>query len=215
MNSRGLKVFFIYALILAITSVLLLLFTNVYPNASYSVITVKVFTILEFIILSIFFYFLLDRTILKTIIKIILVGFLVFYFLYYFNVSVFKFDNFPSIISFLILISLIVYFFYEKMQTVVLYPLYQIPSFWIAVGLFIYFAGNFFVIVFVFSNSDPAYIVQSRVIYGIITFTKNIILALALFGTEPDNADNNPDTLDLPSNLNLDEFSLTNLKNKQ
>ena len=101
------------------------------------------------------------------------------------------------------------------MQTVVLYPLYQIPSFWIAVGLFIYFTGNFFVIVFVYSNTDPAYIVQSRIVYGIITFTKNIILALALFGTEPDNADNNPDTLDLPSNLNLDEFSLTNLKNKQ
>jgi hypothetical protein len=101
------------------------------------------------------------------------------------------------------------------MQTVVLYPLYQIPSFWIAVGLFIYFTGNFFVIAFGYSNSDHAYIVQLRIVYGIITFTKNIILALALFGSEPDNADNNPDTLDLPSNLNLDEFSLTNLKNKQ
>lgn len=125
------------------------------------------------------------------------------------------FDTTPSIVEFLILISFLVYFFYEKMQTVVSYPLYQNISFWIAVGLFIYFTGNFFYLVFIYSSNDVSFILQMKYIYSIVTISKNIILALALFGTEPDNADNNPDTLDLPSNLNLDEFSLTNLKNKQ
>lgn len=49
-----------------------------------------------------------------------------------------------------------------------------------------------------------------RIIYSFVTISKNVLLSLALFANEPNEENNNE--LQIPTDLNLDEFSLTNLK---
>ncbi len=51
-----------------------------------------------------------------------------------------------------------------------------------------------------------------RLVYGLVACSKNIILSLSLFGNEQDEASLD-EKLNLPSNINLDEISLTNFKN--
>lgn len=222
LSTRGLKVFFVYTIILAIFATFSIVNFNFLSYKKIGAISVvlnftvlKTFVVLEFIIISIYLFFNYSRPLIKRILSVFIVAFPLFALITYFTLKITEFDTLPSIIEFLILISFLVYFFYEKMQTVVSYPLYQNISFWISVGLFLYFTGNFFFLVFIYSSDDNNFILQMKYIYSIVTITKNIILSLALFGHEPNEAENNPDTLELPSNLNLDEFSLTNLKNKQ
>ena len=53
-----------------------------------------------------------------------------------------------------------------------------------------------------------------KLIYGLVTLSKNIILSLSLFANEFE--DNDIETkLNLPNNINLDEISLSNFKNSQ
>ena len=51
-----------------------------------------------------------------------------------------------------------------------------------------------------------------KIIYGIVTITKNIILCLALlFAKEP--TEQNNEILNIPTEINLDDFTITNAKN--
>lgn len=47
-------------------------------------------------------------------------------------------------------------------------------------------------------------------IYSFVTITKNIILSLALFASEP--IETNDEGLQIPTDINLDGFTLTNTK---
>jgi len=97
------------------------------------------------------------------------------------------------------------------MKIVVMYPLYQSIIFWICVGFFLYFTGTFFFFLFIKSSDDKEFKILMNSIYGIVTITKNILLCLSLFATE--NIEKADDELHIPNDLDLDEFSLTNLKN--
>ncbi|MEO6538655.1 MAG: hypothetical protein ABIT07_08005 [Ferruginibacter sp.] len=98
------------------------------------------------------------------------------------------------------------------MQTVVMYPLYQSITFWICVAFFIYFTGNFFFFLFSNTTKDPNFIKQLLIIYGIVTITKNILLCCALLASEP--VEENDEVLNIPTDINLDDFTLTNAKNQ-
>ena len=50
-----------------------------------------------------------------------------------------------------------------------------------------------------------------NIIYGMVTVVKNILLCLSLFANE--NVEQSDEELHIPSDLNLDEFSLTTQKN--
>jgi hypothetical protein len=95
-----------------------------------------------------------------------------------------------------------------------MYPLYQTISFWICVAFFLYFSGTFFFFLFSQSSLDSQFKNQMKLIYGLVTLSKNIILSLSLFANEFE--DNDIETkLNLPNNINLDEISLSNFKNSQ
>lgn len=96
------------------------------------------------------------------------------------------------------------------MKTVVLYPIYQSISFWICVGLFFYFTGNFFFLVFVNSSADKNFVQQMKLIYSVVTISKNILLSVAFLAKEPVE---NSEELQIPVDLKFDDFTLTNLKN--
>ncbi|MBS1928821.1 MAG: hypothetical protein JST95_09530 [Bacteroidetes bacterium] len=70
------------------------------------------------------------------------------------------------------------------MNDIVSIPISSTISFWIAVGLLIYFSGNFFNILLTKLSLDPKIRAQSGMIYMIVTISKNILLCLALLGSE-------------------------------
>ncbi len=100
-------------------------------------------------------------------------------------------------------IFFLVYFFYEKMKTIAERPIYQNISFWICVGLFLYFTGNFFFLLFSRYGTDVVFKNQIQSIYIAVTITKNIILSFSFFANEFKEDDDAPK---FPSNLNLDAF---------
>ena len=94
------------------------------------------------------------------------------------------------------------------MNTVVLYPLYQTITFWICVGLFLYFTGNFFFFLFIKSTDDQHLKNQMKFIYIFVTITKNIFLSLAFLANEV--IESRGDNMEIPDNLDLDRFSNKN-----
>ena len=94
------------------------------------------------------------------------------------------------------------------MNTIITYPIYQSISFWICVGLFLYFSGNFFFFLFNTSSSDKNFLHQLRIGYSIVTISKNILLSLAFFATE--YVEEKDNIFDISNELNLDSFNPKN-----
>ena len=95
------------------------------------------------------------------------------------------------------------------MKIVTQYPLYQSISFWLCVGLFIYFTGNFFFLLFANNSKDPAFKKQLQIICYVVDIFKDIILSLAWFAHEPTEEENSE--LLIPDDVHLDdEFNFTN-----
>ena len=89
------------------------------------------------------------------------------------------------------------------MSNVSIVPLYQSISFWLCVGLFIYFTGNFFYILLVSSANNPVLIKEMKTIYVIVSISKDIILAFAWFAHE--RVQNDSDILRIPDEMQLDD----------
>ena len=98
------------------------------------------------------------------------------------------------------------------MKIVSIIPLFKSISFWLCVGLFIYFNGNLFFLLFITSISDKDVLNQMFFIYSCVTITKNLILASAWFANEKIQTD--ADIIKLPENMKLDDdFTFTNTTN--
>jgi hypothetical protein len=98
------------------------------------------------------------------------------------------------------------------MRVVSSVPLLKSISFWLCVGLFIYFTGNLFFLLFVTSATDKELLKQMFLIYSLVTITKNIILSSAWFANESVSSD--ADIIQLPENMNLDDdFNFTKTNN--
>jgi len=113
-----------------------------------------------------------------------------------------------SLIEFLIFISILIYFFYEKMKVFDPVPLYQSMNFWICVAMFIYFTGSFFFLI-VLNNISTASVIeknQIRIIYGFVTILKNLILVFSFIFCHSNRKDNET-ALNIPEELHLDSFN--------
>jgi len=84
-------------------------------------------------------------------------------------------------------------------------PVYNLISFWISVGLFFYFTGNFFFLLFSSTNIGKTFINQMQIIYTVVTITKNLLLCFSLHGSETKSEQNNQYIF--PEDLHLDDFT--------
>lgn len=211
LNTKALKAFFIYAVILCLFSVGSLIALTVLKNRNVYIVLIRLFTSLEYLSIATVLYHLIKNELFKKIILYSFIPFILYAIFDYFLLETGQYNNYINLLSAFLLIIYIIYFFYEKMKTVVMYPLYQSASFWLCVGFFLYFTGTFFFFLFVKSIGDKKFIQQMNIIYGFVTVAKNILLCLSLFATE--NIEQSDEELHIPSDLNLDEFSLTTQKN--
>lgn len=208
--ARELKAFLYYSIVIAFLSLLSIYLYQIF-QPTLVILVFRIFTICEFALISIFLTRNLQNTLIKRLILLNIILFTCFAIIDYIIKDKTKFNNYPSIISSLLLIIYIVYFFFEKMKIVVMYPLYQTISFWICVAFFLYFSGTFFSFLFTQTSNDIQLIKNMKLISGLVTLSKNIILSLSLFANEQDG-DALDDKLNIPNNINLDEISLTNFK---
>ena len=211
MNTKALKVFFIYTILLALFVSVSLLSLYVFKSKLLYLFNIRCYVIFEYCLFALLFYNLLKNNLFKNIILYSTIPFVLYSIYDYYISTPNSFSNYPLIVEFLAFIIFIIYFFYEKMKIVVLYPLYQTITFWICVALFTYFTGNFFFLIFLKSSKDAVLITQMKIIYSFITISKNVILCLALLGNE--HVESKDEILNIPTDVNLDEFSLTNYKN--
>ncbi len=108
-------------------------------------------------------------------------------------------------------ILLLLYYFYEKMAVVSKIPLYNSITFWICVGLFIYFTGNFFFYVMSSSIKDLSLKNLMVGIYATVSITKDIILSLAWLAHE--RTETNSDILRIPDEMQLDDDFIVSKQN--
>ena len=180
LTNKALKVFFYYTLILAVFSIVTYLLTFKSPLLNLQI--VKIFSLLEFIVLTFFFLKFIHRKVLRRIVYFASIVFLSFFVFDLFQIK--KIPTNSLIFEFLFFIVVIVFFLFQRMNDIVSIPISSTISFWIAVALLIYFSGNFFNILLTKLSLDPKIRAQSGMIYMIVTISKNILLCLALLGSE-------------------------------
>ncbi len=210
MKTKGLKVFLYYSILLAVFLSLSLLSIYVFKSRYFYLVNLRFYVLFEYCILAFLFFNIFKNKLVKNIVLYSIIPFTIYWVYDFVNSDSSSFSQTPILIEFLVFIILLIYFFYERMQTVVLYPIYQSITFWVCVAFFIYFTGNLFFMIFVTSSDDPAFITQMKFIYSFITLSKNIIISLAFFGNE--QIESPDEILNIPTDVNLDEFSVTNYK---
>lgn len=210
LHTKSLKVFFVYTCSLFCFSITSFTIINILGIGSLYYLIIRLYSIVEFSVIAMFFYYVIKHPFFRKLILVSIGLFLVFASVDYLATDKTVFNNHSNLIASLLLIIVIIYYFYEKMKIVVMYPLYQSIIFWISVAFFLLFTGTFFFFLLVSYSIDELFYEQLAFIYAFVTIAKNIILCLALFATE--NKEHTGDELHIPNHMDLDEFSLTNLK---
>ena len=207
-----LKVFFVYLILLAFISSIILFVVNAENSKISYLILLRFYIAIEYFTLILFFASLAKNQFYKKLIIYSVIPFWIYCIYNYQTSNQNTFNNYPSLVEFSVLILIILYYFFEKMKIVSTVPLFESISFWLCVGLFIYFTGNLFFLLFINLTSDKEFIKQMFFIYSSVTITKNIILAAAWFANEKLQTD--ADIIQLPQNMKLDEdFTFTNTTN--
>ncbi len=192
-----------YTIILAlfVFSSLFLLY-SVQSRIAY-LFLLRFYIAIEYIMFVFFFYLVLENKIIKKIILFSIIPFLIYCIYNYFTSDNKSFNNYPALVEFFVFIIILLYYFFEKMKIVSKIPMYQSISFWLSVGLFLYFSGNFFFLLLINSSKNVAFIQQMQIIYSVVIILKNIILSLAWFAHERIETD--ADTIKFPNGLGLDD----------
>jgi len=211
LQTKGLKVFFIYAVLLAIFVILGSSAVYLFESRKSYMIILRIFSVIEYSCIAYFLYSIIQNKFFKRVILISILPFILFAFYNYFysENTPGKVPNAAPILASLLIISFIIYYLYEKMKTVVMYPLSQLPEFWLCMGFFVYFAGTFFFFIFINYGEDRAFKIQLAITYSFVTLTKNLVLSIAMCVNNT-SVDNQKQELDIPKDLHLDDFNLTN-----
>lgn len=144
------------------------------------IIGFRVFTFVEYSLITIFFYTTIKSKLFKTIIKSISILFIAYSLYDMFNSNWKSFDSVPSGISAIILIAFCVFALFEKINTTENLFIYSDLSFWIIVALLFYFAGTFFIFLFATGNlNDTRYESTFKLMNNGFSILRNLILMLA------------------------------------
>ena len=162
----------------------------------------------EYTLITIFLYFVLKSKNGKIILKFLYPLFFIYNIYDYLKNGNEVFGDIPTVFEFLLFIIFIIVYFFESMQIQSENPIYKSTIFWICVGLFVYFSGNFFYIVLVENSKNETESVrnQLKLVYSIVSIIKNLILGFAIFShSTTENNNNNPNPF--PQDIDLDALT--------
>ena len=138
-----------------------------------------VFTLLEYSFFAALIFQQLRFRIFKLIVIILSVSFFLFQVIYFFADNDKKFDSIPIGIETILIFIFIFFFLYEQLKEVKNQPIYSHYFFWVAIGLFIYLGGSFFIYILANSISDEE-INKYWFFTYIVEIIKNLLFATAL-----------------------------------
>ena len=205
-NTKELKVFFVYSIFQALFAILCSLAIYAFKSFPSYILILRVHSVFEYFLISYFLYIVIRNSIVKKIILFLTIPYLILSIYDFYKYGNQAFSNDPSLVEFLVLILFIIFFLFEKMQYSIQVPVYQTINFWISVGLFVYFTGTFFYILLVknTNNADIDLKKQLIIINSVVIIFKNIILGLSFLIKEDKSNDDN--ILNIASELDLDSF---------
>jgi len=180
LTNKALKVFFYYTLGLALFNIISSFVAFKFPALKFQ--AVKTFSIFEVLTVGLFFLAYFKKRYLRLGLYCGAVVFFIFFLFDFLPVG--KSPFYSIIFEILFFLIVIILFLFRRMQEVVAIPISSTISFWIAVGLFVYFSGILFNVLFSKMDLGAEARSQRLLIYMIVTITKNILLCLALLGSE-------------------------------
>ncbi len=116
----------------------------------------RIFTIIEYLLLTILFIKNIRSKNIKKLITLISILFTAFAFFDIFQSKSISFDSFPSGIESILIILYSIYYLFEKINEPDSIYLYNTPMFWVVVGLILYFSGTFFLYIYGQNNMADA-----------------------------------------------------------
>jgi len=208
--AKDMKVFFVYTSLFFAFLLSILYIRYHLHSRTLDLLFLRFVIIIEFLSLSLFYYYNIKARAKKNIGITCAVAFILYS---YYDYHISKNDDFsyiPLVIESLFFLIVIPYFFYECMRHNVAKPIYQSPSFWISIAFLIYFSGNFFQFLFSENYTDPQFIALSNTVYDIVTIIKDTLLSIAVFINNIEEKKTH--THKIPISINLDIFNP--IKNK-
>lgn len=180
LRSKALKVFFVYLCYITLHTIILNLLKYFDNYAAYTIL-LRFFNVIELGFLSYFVYLSIKNALVQKIIIVAQPLFLLYCIYDYISSKQPSIGYFPAAVECIIMLSFIIYFFFELMQEVLTVPLYLTIEFWLAVALILYFSGNFFL--FVYSRTmieDKDFKAMYIIVYGTIIIIKNTFISIAI-----------------------------------
>ncbi len=168
----------------------------------------RIYYLTEYILFAIYFSMILKNNVVKKILLFSILPFAIFCVYSYIVSDKHKFAPNTPLTEFSVFIVVIAFYFFEKMRVVTVVPLYTTISFWLCVGLFIYFTGNFFYYLFLSSEQNKDSILQMTIVYATVSIIKDLLLSAAWIANERTESPN--DELRIPKDVHLnDDLSFT------
>jgi hypothetical protein len=144
-------------------------------------IGLRLFTIVEGLLLILYLHIVIKSSLAKNLIKaslFVFIGFAIFDL--FSNKDLDTFDSIPTAVECIIILGFSMFYFYEQLKNPQSLFLYSTPNFWIVVGFIIFFAGNFFLFIYAQSNSNSKeFDDMFGVINVILAFIENILFLIA------------------------------------
>ncbi|MDR6561119.1 hypothetical protein J2Y60_001188 [Arcicella sp. BE140] len=156
-----------------------------YPNH----FILNIFALFECLLISLIFREAFIGSKLKTFVLVLTSMYtLVSVYLFMIPDGFFKFNSTVNTISCLLIITWVLIYFYQLLQTLQLIKLYTIPLFWISVGCLLYFSGTLFIFLYsdiILWQKQPVLYYQLWTIYYILLFVFRVLLAIGLWYSKP------------------------------
>jgi len=142
-------------------------------------IPLSIFTVIEYTLFSLFFYYLAEKKKFKSVITITSILFYIVAITnFWFLGKSKKFDSFPATLEAVLVMIYCIYYFYDQLNRPEVTFIYSKAHFWITVGIFIYLSGTFFLFVqsSVLSDTERS---NFWIINLISNILKNILFSIA------------------------------------
>ncbi len=209
LKEKKLRYFFIYICYEALNTTLGLIINNHFRNVDAYEIQLRIYNIIEFVLISFTLIDNLESPTFKKLISFSTIAFFIFCIYDYLTSKHGIIDFDPVVVECIVMLLFLIYFLYEKINNDDSELLHETRTFWIAVAFFIYFSGNFFL--FLYSRTmtkDKSFMVQYTLIFSTIVIIKNLFILIALL-LKSKNNERQGNSID-ESNSDFD-YSLTTL----
>jgi len=107
-------------------------------------LSLSLFTIVEYILFSLFLFLIIKKKIIRTIIILCLPVFIAISIYSFFTYREIGFDSLSTTVESIFIIAFCIFFLFQELNNPEIPFIYQNPNFWFVFGIIVYLAGNFF-----------------------------------------------------------------------